>query len=477
MNLDDYYETVIEFPQLIKSKSVKWCNIDWIFGDSQRYEANEIFEDNFAISACNLFKGKLSDNEIAGLFLLGPSDQDLSVTLNESLLSSLNFSLTPIQQRYLDFLIDSGTGDLNGVSNFKPNFNLLRESLILSWDAKAPEKIRLYNPIVQKPSFFALSPRYQTNGTGIDFNPYSQMARIGRVSLLQGQIRSVKNAGLDSALYKLGGVRPFLLIFANSLNYKKGTIAAAAQLQANSLFVLLSSTHLNSTFANDFLRLSGHQMTKQVLASGSAPPELLRTMAGFCCRGALFDPDSNELIKHNDAVITDVNILKSLLLDCTIWSRHPESWKLQFTIFNSLVDERHKYREFNLRTLIEAEAVLRLLETLQIALAERPELEISAVVADTMIELIRALIGYPPDTKIISRVFDFCCAIHPPAEAYVTNTRKKFYFYPQFEKSNNTKSMQAKMERSQSLDVLEVPSPKTSNSAPKRIRTLFMVTK
>jgi len=200
-------------------------------------------------------------------------------------------------------------------------------------------------------------------------------------------------------------------------------------------------------------------------------------MAGFCCRGALFDAESNELIKHNDAVITDVNILKSLLLDCTIWSRDPESWKLQFTIFNSLVDERHKYREFNLRTLIDAEAVLRLLETLQITLSERPELEISVIVADTMIELIRALIGYPPDTKIISRVFDFCCAIHPPAEAYVTNTRKKFYFYPQFEKSNDTKSMQAKMERSQSLDVLEQLSPKSINSAPKRIRTMNTVTK
>ena len=182
---------------------------------------------------------------------------------------------------------------------------------------------------------------------------------------------------------------------------------------------------------------------------------------------------SKELLRHNDAVITDVNILKSLLLDCTIWCRHPESWKLQFTIFTSLVDERHKYREFNLRTLIEAEAVLRLLETLQIALSEQPDLKISPVVADTMIELIRALIGYPPDTKIISRVFDFCCAIHPPAEAYVTNAHKKFYFYPQFEKSSATKSMQQKIERSQSLDILEVPSPKSLNSAPKRIRTLL----
>ena len=66
--------------------------------------------------------------------------------------------------------------------------------------------------------------------------------------------------------------------------------------------------------------------------------------AEFCCQGILFDPETKELIRHNEAVIIDMSILKSLLLDCTIWSRDPKSWILQFQILNSLVDERHKYR-------------------------------------------------------------------------------------------------------------------------------------
>ena len=102
----------------------------------------------------------------------------------------------------------------------------------------------------------------------------------------------------------------------------------------------LKTNEFSVAFINDFLRLSGHQLVKQVLCASTTPPELIRTLAGFCCRGELFDPETKELIKHNEAVITDVNILKSLLLDCTIWSRDPESWKLQFSIFNSLVDER-----------------------------------------------------------------------------------------------------------------------------------------
>ena len=134
------------------------------------------------------------------------------------------------------------------------------------------------------------------------------------------------------------------------------------------------------------------------------------------------------LYKNHDAVITDIPILKTLLLDCTIWSKDTTSWSIQLQILISLVREAHKYRAFNLRVLIEAETVLRLLETLQITLSDHPKLEITDSISDQLIELIRVLIGYPPDTKIISRVFDFCCGVHPPAQAYVTNTHHKECF-------------------------------------------------
>ena len=107
-------------------------------------------------------------------------------------------------------MLESGSGGLSRVSDFRPNFNELRERLLLVWDAKNPDKVRIFQPKNEKSSIFS-------RPTTVTFNPFSQMARIGRLSLLQGQLRSVKNAGLESALYRLGGVRPFLLIFANSL--------------------------------------------------------------------------------------------------------------------------------------------------------------------------------------------------------------------------------------------------------------------
>ena len=35
---------------------------------------------------------------------------------------------------------------------------------------------------------------------------------------------------------------------------------------------------------------------------------------------------------------------------------------------------------------------------------------------EQFITLIRILIGYPPDKKIIQRVFSFCCGVHSPSE-------------------------------------------------------------
>ena len=63
--------------------------------------------------------------------------------------------------------------------------------------------------------------------------------------------------------------------------------------------------------------------------------------------------------------------------------------------------------------------------------------------------------------------------MHPPAQAYVTNTHQKFYFYPQFERTNNFKSMQNKMERSQSAgDVFDTERSESDRlTQPKRIRT------
>ena len=123
--------------------------------------------------------------------------------------------------------------------------------------------------------------------------------------------------------------------------------------------------------------------------------------------------------------------------------------------------------------------MLRLLETLQIAFSESPKLEITPEISNLFIELIRALIGYPPDVKIIARVFDFCCAMHPPAQAYVTNTTQKFYFYPQFARTNNLKSIQNKIERSQSAgDVFDEDRSDVHEriTQPKRIRTQSEIT-
>ena len=71
---------------------------------------------------------------------------------------------------------------------------------------------------------------------------------------LQGTIKSIKTAGLVQALYKLGGMRPFLIIYANSLEYKPEE-SENEKLQCQSLFILLSAVRLDLSFSTDFVRL------------------------------------------------------------------------------------------------------------------------------------------------------------------------------------------------------------------------------
>ena len=71
---------------------------------------------------------------------------------------------------------------------------------------------------------------------------------------LQGTIKSIKTAGLVQALYKLGGMRPFLIIYASSLEYKPEELVNQ-KLQCQSLFILLSAVRLDLSFSTDFVRL------------------------------------------------------------------------------------------------------------------------------------------------------------------------------------------------------------------------------
>ena len=83
-------------------------------------------------------------------------------------------------------------------------------------------------------------------------NIFSKQQKV--LNQLQGTIKSIKTAGLVQALYKLGGMRPFLIIYANSLEYKPEE-SANEKLQCQSLFILLSAVRLDLSFSTDFVRL------------------------------------------------------------------------------------------------------------------------------------------------------------------------------------------------------------------------------
>ena len=458
-------QLIIEFAQLGKKSTLRSTSVDWFFGDGSKSKT-QVVNNQFHISACSLFRSSLSNDDFIALRLLGPDNQDFSSTLNDNLSSPFHPELSDLQYRYLFSLIanTNTTGDQleTKVSKFKPNLNALRNKRVMWWLASTARKVSLANLIPKKVGLFAKDSRNNDAD-----NPFVHMGQTKAVNQLQGAIKVSRSAGLVAALYKLGGVRPFLISYANSLQFEQ------SQLESKSIYILLSAAQVDLTFAIDFKNLNGHQLVKQVLMNGDCSPMILSQVISFCCRGKVLD-DDYQLLFHNDAVVVDIPVLKTLLLDCSIWSSDPDAWLIQLKVINSLVQETNRFRAYNLRILIEAEAVLRLLESLQITLHDNAQLLLPGAISDQLIEVIRALIGYPPDTKIISRVFDFCCAVHPASQAYATNMQQKFYFYPQFQRTKSIKSMQTKVERSHSLDMFESGTFMTSNhgiTQPRRIRS------
>ena len=88
------------------------------------------------------------------------------------------------------------------------------------------------------------------------------MGKSQAVDQLHGVVKAIKTAGLASALYRLGGIRPFLTMYANSLHHFHGQQNSEkkndmSNIQSQSLFILLSAVQLDVTFSTDFQRLSG----------------------------------------------------------------------------------------------------------------------------------------------------------------------------------------------------------------------------
>ena len=130
-------------------KSLRWQTMHWIFGDSRREEANEVFENTFRVAGCKIFRGQLMADEIIALYLLGPGNQDLTLTTGEETnpSSPFNPSMTFFQHEFLKYNIEVKNIDLDQSLTFRPNMNKLREKIFLSWNAKSPESLWLFGPI------------------------------------------------------------------------------------------------------------------------------------------------------------------------------------------------------------------------------------------------------------------------------------------------------------------------------------------
>uniref|UniRef100_A0A5F8GZ26 Lysosomal trafficking regulator n=1 Tax=Monodelphis domestica TaxID=13616 RepID=A0A5F8GZ26_MONDO len=134
---------------------------------------------------------------------------------------------------------------------------------------------------------------------------------------------------------------------------------------------------------------------------------------------------------ESTAVIQDVKLLEELLLDWKIWSKAKQGvWETLLAALEVLIRANHHLQMFNIKQLLKARVVHHFLLTCQV-LQEHKEGHLTSMpreVCGSFVKIIQEVLGSPPDLELLTLIFNFLLAVHPPTNTYVCHNPTNFYF-------------------------------------------------
>ncbi|NWH17524.1 LYST regulator, partial [Grus americana] len=161
---------------------------------------------------------------------------------------------------------------------------------------------------------------------------------------------------------------------------------------------------------------------------------LFKTLLEGCCSDEiLYINENGQFMLDTDstAVIQDVQLLEKLLLDWKIWSKAKQGvWETLLAALEILIRANHHQQMFNIKQLLKAQVVHHFLLTCQV-LQEHKEGHLASLpreVCRSFVKIIEEVLGSPPDLELLTLVFNFLLAVHPPTNTYVCHNPTNFYF-------------------------------------------------
>ncbi|XP_071440474.1 lysosomal-trafficking regulator isoform X2 [Hetaerina americana] len=337
------------------------------------------------------------------------------------------------------------------------NLKLLQDNLLLTYSAENPTFVNVYPLIVTSPggvvsSLFPGQPGFRV--VTMDQRA-SQQLPLGLHPLCLSTPNLQQYRGLVAAASSLGGVHLLLFLFARTVE-----VSADEESQAKALFLLLDLVRCDGDFYSQFVNNEFTKLIVRVLSSSlcKAGNHMLKVLLDASCDKSVLHHHSAtgefRIVTQSNAIITQPGLLLVVMQAWRGWKRHDGTTRrdgkgeggcrvgcspgaedtglgLFFGILLILLRDDHPHREFNASQLNRVGMV----EATLLFCKERFLLDDDAPlslgpppVCCSLVEVIHALMGAPPDFSHIVALADFLILVHRASATFVSHARSSFYF-------------------------------------------------
>uniref|UniRef100_A0A8B9TUQ6 Lysosomal trafficking regulator n=1 Tax=Anas platyrhynchos TaxID=8839 RepID=A0A8B9TUQ6_ANAPL len=300
----------------------------------------------------------------------------------------------------------------------------LIESLAVVYTTCCPGQYTIYEPVIR------LKGQAKTVPSQRPFSLKEVQSNVLDSHHLK-TLQPVEYKTLQGILHEIGGTGAFVFLFARVVE-----ISSCEDTQALALQLILSLTKYNQQRIQEMKNCNGYSMIHRVLIKPKCIVgfRMLKTLLEGCCSGEiLYINENGQFMLDTDstAVIQDVQLLEKLLLDWKIWSKAKQGvWETLLAALEILIRANHHQQMFNIKQLLKAQVVHHFLLTCQV-LQEHKEGHLASLpreVCRSFVKIIEEVLGSPPDLELLTLVFNFLLAVHPPTNTYVCHNPTNFYF-------------------------------------------------
>ncbi|NXI45336.1 LYST regulator, partial [Galbula dea] len=300
----------------------------------------------------------------------------------------------------------------------------LIESLAVVYTTCCPAQYTIYEPVIR------LKGQVKTVPSQRPFSSKEVQSNVLDSHHLK-TLQPVQYKTLQGILHEIGGTGAFVFLFARVVE-----ISSSEDTQALALQLILSLTKYNQQRLQEMNNCNGYSMIHRVLVKPKCIVGfcMLKTLLDGCCSDEILYVNENGqfmLDTDSTAVIQDIQLLEKLLLDWKIWSKAKQGvWETLLAALEILIRANHHQQMFNIKQLLKAQVVHHFLLTCQV-LQEHKEGHLASLpqeVCKSFVKIIEEVLGSPPDLELLTLVFNFLLAVHPPTNTYVCHNPTNFYF-------------------------------------------------